>query len=92
MKNLFYCVAILSSLFGIIPAAQAQYAATCTRAYNSSVNLRSGPSRSNGVIASIPPGQYVGLSAWVYGGDGMRWYRVQLGGLVGWIRSDYLCN
>jgi len=29
---------------------------------------------------------------WVWGGDGMRWYNVEFNGLVGWMRSDYMCR
>lgn len=72
--------------------AHAQYAMTCTRDYNSSVNLRNGPSRNNGSIASIPNESYVRTLTWVWGGDGMRWFRVEYNGLVGWMRGDYLCK
>jgi uncharacterized protein YraI len=70
----------------------AQWATTCTREYNSSVNLRNGPSKGNRVIASIPNDTYIRTLDWVYGGDGMRWYRVEYSGLVGWMRSDYMCR
>ena len=75
------------------PSADAQsYAMTCTRDRNSSVNLRNGPSRSNYVIASIPAEVYVRVLTWVWGGDNMRWYKVEYNGLVGWQRADYLCR
>jgi len=76
----------------LAPAAQAQWAMTCTRDPGSSVNLRSGPSRNHGVIASIPPDAYVRALTWVYGGDNARWYRVEANGLIAWVRSDYLCR
>lgn len=72
--------------------ASAQWAMTCTREYNSSVNLRNGPSKANRVIASIPNESYLRAPTWVYGGDGMRWYNVEFNGIVGWMRSDYLCR
>ncbi len=72
--------------------AQARWAHTCTREYNSSVNLRRGPSTRDGVIASIPNGREVRVMSWVWGGDNQRWYRVETGGLVGYARSDYLCG
>jgi uncharacterized protein YraI len=72
--------------------AQAQWAMTCTRDPNSSVNLRNGPSKRNTIIASIPNSYYLRALDWVWGGDQMRWYRVEYNGLVGWMRSDYLCR
>lgn len=81
----------LASLALAMPA-HAQWAMTCTRDYNSAVNLRNGPSKSNRVVASIPNESYLRALDWVYGSDGMRWYRVEFNGLVGWMRSDYLCR
>lgn len=72
--------------------AAAQSAFTCTHDPNSSVNLRSGPGRNYRIIASIPAYTDVYATQWVYGADGMRWFRVFAGGLVGWSRSDYLCG
>jgi uncharacterized protein YraI len=89
MKALLSAVALV---FTAVLPAHAQYAMTCTRDYNSSVNLRNGPSRSNYTIASIPNSEYIRALNWVWGGDGMRWYRVEYNGLVGWMRSDYLCR
>jgi uncharacterized protein YraI len=83
--------AIAAMTLGASPAF-AQWATTCTREYNSSVNLRNAPSRSARIVASIPNESYVRTMDWVYGGDGMRWYRVEFGGLVGWMRSDYMCR
>ena len=88
---------ILASLlvFGSVSiptAAQAQYAMTCTRDVYSSVNLRRGPGQNHGIIASVPNASYVRLLSWVWGADGMRWYRVENGGIVGYARSDYLCR
>lgn len=91
MKRLFAITALL--LATCDPEAKAQaYAMTCTRDPNSSVNLRNGPSRNNFVIASIPAESYVRVLTWVWGGDNMRWYKVEYNGLVGWQRSDYLCR
>lgn len=89
MKNLLISLSLIT---GLALPAHAQYAMTCTRDYNSSVNLRNGPSKNNRVIASIPNSSYVRAMNWVWGGDGIRWYRVEFDGLVGWMRSDYLCR
>lgn len=86
-------VGLLCLAPALIPApALAQWATTCTREYNSSVNLRNAPSRSARVVASIPNESTVRTMDWVWGGDGLRWYRVEYGGLVGWMRSDYMCR
>jgi uncharacterized protein YraI len=91
MKNLLALAALLFTTCA--PAANAQsYAMTCTRDPNSSVNLRNGPSRNNYVIASIPAESYVRVLTWVWGGDSMRWYKVEYSGLVGWSRADFLCR
>lgn len=79
------------SVFATLPA-HAQWAMTCTRDPGSSVNLRNGPSKSNHIIASIPNSSYLRAMDWVWGGDGLRWYRIEYNGLVGWMRSDYLCR
>tara|TARA_B110000503_G_C7094932_1_gene391134 strand:+ start:247 stop:534 length:288 start_codon:yes stop_codon:yes gene_type:complete len=95
MKNTLFAatVAVLASFGSIAPAqAQSEYAWTCTREYNSSVNLRTGPGRNYPVVASVPNGDYVRLLSWVYGTDNMKWYRVENSGLVGWSRQDYLCQ
>jgi len=78
-------------LFSALPA-HAQWAMTCTRDPNSSVNLRNGPSKRNYIVASIPNETYLRFRSWVWGGDGMRWYNVEYNGIVGWMRSDYLCR
>ena len=78
-------------LLGSLPA-QAQWAMTCTRDPGSSVNLRNGPSKNNYVIASIPNSEYIRALNWVWGSDQLKWYRVEYNGLVGWMRSDYLCR
>lgn len=72
--------------------AHAQWAHTCTRDPGSSVNLRNAPNTRARVIASLPDGSEVRLLSWVWGGDNMRWYRVESSGLVGFSRSDYLCR
>lgn len=88
-KLLAFCLFICSTA---TPAVAQSHAITCTRDPNSPVNLRSGPSRNNYVIAAIPSNSYVRILSWVYGGDGMRWYNVEYNGLVGWQRQDYLCR
>lgn len=90
-KILLASLLSLGSMLTALPA-HAQWATTCTRDPNSSVNLRNGPSRNNYVIASIPNSEYVRALNWVWGSDGMRWYRVEFNGLVGWMRQDYLCR
>jgi|DEB0MinimDraft_3_1074331.scaffolds.fasta_scaffold06131_8 uncharacterized protein YraI len=80
-----------ASLFIATPA-QAQWAMTCTREYNSSVNLRNQPSTRASVIASIPNESYLRALTWVWGGDNLRWWKVEFNGLIGWMRSDYLCR
>lgn len=95
MKNTLFAatVAVLASFGSIAPVqAQSQYAWTCTREYNSSVNLRTGPGRNYPIVAVIPNSSYVRLISYVYGNDGFRWYRVENSGLVGWSRQDYLCQ
>ena len=68
-----------------------EYFMTCTREYNSSVNLRTGPSRKYPIVASIPNRAPVRIISWVWGGDNMRWVRIENSGLVGFAREDYLC-
>jgi uncharacterized protein YraI len=89
MKTILAVAAI--NLFFALPAS-AQWAMTCTKDPGSSVNLRNGPSKNNYVIASIPNSAYIRALSWVWGSDGMRWYNVEHNGLVGWMRSDYLCR
>ena len=85
---------LLSSFasFLIATPAKAQWAMTCTRDYNSSVNLRTQPSTRATVVASIPNESYLRALTWVWGGDKLRWWKVENNGLVGWMRSDYLCR
>ena len=84
-------VAAASTLLSAAPAS-AQYAMTCTRDYYSSVNLRNQPSTRASVIASIPNESYIRALTWVWGADKLRWWKVEYNGLVGWMRSDYLCR
>lgn len=84
-------IAAFLTITAALPA-HAQWAMTCTRDPGSSVNLRNGPSKTNRIIASIPNSSYIRAMDWVWGGDGMRWYRTEYNGLVGWMRSDYLCR
>ena len=83
--------AILLLLLTAQPAS-AQWALTCTRDPRSAVNIRRTPTTKGAVIASAPDGTEVRLLGWVYGADGMRWWRVETGGLVGWSRGDFLCR
>lgn len=73
-------------------AAQAQWAYACTREAFSSVNIRRGPGQNYGTIASVPTGGGMRVLSWVWGADGMAWYRVESGGIVGYSRSDYVCR
>lgn len=91
-KFLALAATSIASLLITTPAQSQQYAMTCTREYNSSVNLRSQPSTRAAIVASIPNESYVRARSWVWGGDNMRWYNVEYNGLVGWMRSDYLCR
>jgi uncharacterized protein YraI len=84
-----FLAAVVIAASTILPA-HAEY--TCTREYGSTVNLRNGPSRNASVIASIPAYESLWVYTWVYGGDNMRWVKANVGGLVGWIRSDYVCR
>jgi uncharacterized protein YraI len=89
MKRLLLLIPLL--VLSALPA-HAQWATTCTRDPYSSVNLRNGPSKNNRMIASIPNDSYIRTLDWVWGSDGLRWYRVEFNGIVGWMRSDYLCR
>ena len=84
-------VAAASTMLSAAPVS-AQYAMTCTRDYYSSVNLRNQPSTRASVIASIPNESYIRALTWVWGADKLRWWKVEYNGLVGWMRSDYLCR
>lgn len=83
---------LFAALLTMCAAAPAHASYTCTRDYGSSVNLRNAPNRGARVIASIPAFNDVYIYTWVWGGDNMRWVKANVGGLVGWIRSDYVCN
>lgn len=75
-----------------VAPASAQWAMTCTQQQNSSVNLRIGPGKNNRIVASIPNESYVRALTWVWGSDGMRWWKVEANGLIGWMRGDYMCR
>jgi uncharacterized protein YraI len=92
-KLLFGSIATLALTSLTFPSqAQAEaYFTACTKDYYSSVNLRTGPSRSYPIVASIPNRAPVRILSWVWGGDNMRWVRVENSGLVGFAREDYLC-
>lgn len=94
MKYLLPPLLVFGSLLGSFqPAkAQSQWAVACTRDPNSSVNIRRGPGQNYGIVASVPTGGYVRPLSWVWGADGMAWYRVESGGIVGYSRSDYICR
>lgn len=92
MKRFLSLALITAAAVFTAESAKAQYAMTCTRDYYSSVNLRNQPSTRASVIASIPNESYIRALTWVWGGDQMRWWKVEYNGLVGWMRSDYLCR
>lgn len=92
MKRLLFLALTGFLAVGAATPAKAQWAMTCTRDYYSSVNLRNQPSTRATVIASIPNESYIRALTWVWGGDQMRWWKVEYNGLVGWMRSDYLCK
>lgn len=91
MKFIISALLLLGST--CLPAvAQETWVTTCTKDPYSSANLRRGPGRNYGIVASVPNGTYVRPLSWVWGADNMRWYRIESGGLVGYTRSDYLCR
>lgn len=92
MKRLLFLALTGLLTMGAATPARAQWAMTCTRDYYSSVNLRNQPSTRATVIASIPNESYIRALTWVWGGDQMRWWKIEYNGLVGWMRSDYLCK
>ncbi|MGA1646336.1 MAG: SH3 domain-containing protein [bacterium] len=92
MKRFLFSLLGASALLVTSLPAHAQWAMTCTRDPRSSVNLRNGPSKNNYIVASIPNESYLRARTWVWGSDGMRWYNVEYNGIVGWMRSDYLCR
>ncbi len=88
-----HLLAAAAALALLAPApAQANWAYACTRDPGSSVNLRRGPSTRDAVVASIPDGRDLRILSWVWGGDNFRWFRIETGGLVGYMRSDYMCR
>lgn len=89
-KLIFATLATLALTSTPIPA-QAQSFRTCTRDYDGAVNLRTGPSRSYPVVATIPNHSPVYIYSWVWGPDKYRWLRIENSGLVGFIRSDFAC-
>jgi uncharacterized protein YraI len=95
MKLKFFfgaCAALaVSTTLNASPARAQYYAYACTREQFSSVNLRRGPSRSYGIIASIPNQNGMRILSWVWGPDQMRWFRVESNGIVGFARADYVC-
>lgn len=93
MKKLaLAAIAALSLGSFALPAKAQYYGYTCTRDYGSSVNLRNGPSRNYPVIASVPAGSSVRMLSWVWGGDNLKWIRVETSGIVGFARQDYICS
>jgi uncharacterized protein YraI len=63
----------------------------CTT-YGGNVNIRSGPGKQFRVIRSIPSGARLGILGVANGRDGVRWFRINARGIVGWVRGDYVCS
>lgn len=80
------CLALsVLSAGGLVIAATANASTTMTA--TTWVNMRSGPSTSNGVIAVLAPNQAVTASGKVSGG----WYEVTTSaGQTGWVYQNYL--
>jgi murein DD-endopeptidase MepM/ murein hydrolase activator NlpD len=55
------------------------------QAYESEINIRSGPSREYERVAQLTVGERVGLI-----GQYQGWLKVDQGGVVGWVRADLL--
>jgi uncharacterized protein YraI len=55
------------------------------------VNVRSGPGQQFRVLGSLASGSFISLGRPQRGRDGVRWFPVNSGGLVGWVRGDYVC-
>ena len=92
MKPFLLSLALLAPFSPLASEAQSQWGYACTREAFSSVNIRRGPGQSYGVVASVPTGGALRPLSWVWGTDGKVWYRVESGGIVGYSRSDYICN
>ena len=91
MKKIFASLLLMGAIYAPA-AAQAQWAYACTREAYSSVNIRRGPGQGYGVVASVPTGGSMRLLSWIWGRDGKVWYRIESGGVVGYSRSDYVCQ
>lgn len=63
----------------------------CTRSANGSLNVRTGPGTNFKAIARIPNGAVMAAVSSDRGNDGYRWYCVERGNVIGWVRGDYLC-
>ena len=80
------CIALaMLGTTGLVVAGVAN--ATTTMTATTWVNMRSGPSTSNGVVAVLSPSESVTASGTVSGG----WYQVTTAkGLTGWVYQNYL--
>ena len=74
------------------PPAPSGYAAgTALVVSNGPVNMRSGASTSNGIVAVLPTGTRLRVVSGPRTGSGYTWYQVRTSSYVtGWVASDFL--
>jgi uncharacterized protein YgiM (DUF1202 family) len=65
---------------------------TCTRQYDSNVNIRSGAGKKYKVIRQVKDSTAIEVTREMQGDDSFTWKKVTYKGSIGWIRSDYLCD
>ncbi len=54
------------------------------------LNMRSGPSTGNGIIATLPAGTTGTVLEGPRSGSGYTWWRIQTGSGTGWVAQDWL--
>jgi hypothetical protein len=92
------CVQISPSTAQLGPGSYAGAPLTslriCTRQADGAVNIRSGPGTQYGIRTQIVNSVWVNadMSKVVNDGEGLRWIWVRYGGIIGWVRGDYLCD
>jgi uncharacterized protein YgiM (DUF1202 family) len=68
------------------------YGEVCTVVRNSSLSMRSGPSKNYQVVSTISPGSSLPLFESKVGRDNFKWWLTKNNGKRGWVRADYICN